>query len=51
LRSVIEPAGQRGSMLEDELPGRHVPTLIVWSERDHVIPVRHAYDTHETPSR
>jgi pimeloyl-ACP methyl ester carboxylesterase len=47
LRSVIEPAGQRGSMLEMNYLAAHVPTLIVWSERDHVIPVRHAYDTHE----
>jgi len=46
LRSVIEPGGQRGSMLELNYLAEHVPTLIVWSERDHVIPVRHAYDTH-----
>ena len=47
LRSVIEPGGQRGSMLEMNYLAAHVPTLIVWSEHDHVIPVRHAYETHE----
>ena len=47
LRAVIEPAGQRGSMLEMNYLAAHVPTLIVWSEHDHVIPVRHAHDTHE----
>ena len=46
LRSVIVPGGQRGSMLEANYLAEHVPTLIVWSERDHVIPVRHAYATH-----
>jgi len=24
----------------------HNPTLIVWTEQDHVIPVSHAYDLH-----
>lgn len=47
VRSVIEPAGQRGSMIELDYLGTHVPTLIVWSEHDHVIPARHAHDLHE----
>ena len=42
LRSVITPRGQIGSMIEASYLARHVPTLIVWSERDHVIPVEHA---------
>jgi pimeloyl-ACP methyl ester carboxylesterase len=46
LRSVIEPGGQRGSMVEMNYVAAHVPTLIVWSEHDHVIPVRHAHETH-----
>jgi pimeloyl-ACP methyl ester carboxylesterase len=47
LRSVISPSGQRGSMIEMRYLGEHVPTLIVWSERDHVIPVTHARALHE----
>jgi pimeloyl-ACP methyl ester carboxylesterase len=47
LRSVIGPSGQRGSMIEMRYLGEHVPTLIVWSEHDHVIPVSHARALHE----
>ncbi len=47
LRSVIAPSGQRGSMIEMRYLGDHVPTLIVWSEHDHVIPVTHARALHE----
>ena len=46
LRSVIGPSGQRGSMIELDWLARTTPTLIVWSEHDHVIPVRHAHDLH-----
>lgn len=46
LRSVISPSGQRGSMIEMRYLGDHVPTLIVWSEHDHVIPVSHAQALH-----
>lgn len=42
LRGVIEPRGQRGSFIEMEYLADHVPTMIVWSERDGVIPVDHA---------
>jgi pimeloyl-ACP methyl ester carboxylesterase len=42
LRGVIAPAGQRGSFIEMEYLADHVPTMIVWSERDGVIPVAHA---------
>lgn len=47
LRSVIEPGGQRGSLIEMDYLAEHVPTLIVWSEADHVIPVSHAHALHE----
>jgi pimeloyl-ACP methyl ester carboxylesterase len=43
LRGVIEPTGQRGSFIEMQYLAEHVPTLIVWSERDAVIPVAHAH--------
>jgi pimeloyl-ACP methyl ester carboxylesterase len=46
LRGVIEPSGQRGSFLEMRYLAEHVPTLVVWSERDGVIPVAHAHATH-----
>jgi pimeloyl-ACP methyl ester carboxylesterase len=46
LRSVIEPSGQRGSMIEMKYVADHTPTLIVWSDSDHVIPVSHAHELH-----
>lgn len=47
LRGVIEPSGQRGSFLEMEYLAAHVPTLLVWSQQDVIIPVSHAHRTHE----
>ena len=46
LHSAIRPSGQRGSMLEHDYIARDLPTLIVWSERDPVVPVAHAHNTH-----
>lgn len=46
LRGVVEPLGQRGSFLEMRYLAEHVPTLLVWAERDGVIPVAHAHATH-----
>jgi len=46
LRGVIAPSGQRGSFLEMKYLAAHVPTLVVWSSRDGVIPVAHAHATH-----
>jgi pimeloyl-ACP methyl ester carboxylesterase len=43
LRGVIEPAGQRGSFIEMRYLAEHVPTMLVWAERDGVIPVEHAH--------
>ena len=45
-RGVIEPSGQRGSFIEMEYLAEHLPTLLVWSDQDSVIPVTHAHDTH-----
>jgi pimeloyl-ACP methyl ester carboxylesterase len=47
LRGVIAPSGQRGSFLEMEYLAAHLPTLLVWSDRDVIIPVAHAHHTHE----
>jgi pimeloyl-ACP methyl ester carboxylesterase len=46
LRGVIEPRGQRGSFLEMGTMPRDLPTLLVWSARDGVIPVAHARAAH-----
>jgi pimeloyl-ACP methyl ester carboxylesterase len=47
LRGVIEPAGQRGSFIEMQYLTQHVPTMLVWTEGDGVIPVAHAYAAHD----
>ena len=46
LRGVITPRGQLGSYLETEYLAAHLPTLVVWSEQDAIIPVAHAHATH-----
>lgn len=46
LRGAIVPSGQRGSFLETRYLAQHVPTLVVWSEKDGIIPVAHARATH-----
>jgi pimeloyl-ACP methyl ester carboxylesterase len=47
LRAVIEPGGQRVSAVDRLYLAEEVPTLIVWGERDPLIPVKHAYAAHE----
>lgn len=42
LRAVIEPSGQRGSFIDMGLLARELPTMLIWNERDPVIPVAHA---------
>jgi len=39
-RVAISPLGQR-DVLVDALPRIRVPTLVVWGERDRILPVRH----------
>jgi pimeloyl-ACP methyl ester carboxylesterase len=46
LKMAIDPFGQRGSLLELDHVQLDLPTLIVWSERDPVVPVAHAHETH-----
>ena len=46
LRAVVEPAGQRVSA-GDRLGLAVMPTLIVWGERDSIIPVSHGIAAHE----
>ena len=47
LHSVIEPSGQRGSMIKMGYLSPTLPTLIIWSEHDPILPVSHAHDTHD----
>jgi pimeloyl-ACP methyl ester carboxylesterase len=47
VRHIIRPSGQLGSMIEVGYLDRSLPTVIVWSERDPIVPVAHAHDLHE----
>ncbi len=47
LRGVIDPRGQLVTMLDRSYLMEAIPTLLVWGERDAVIPVRHAHLAHE----
>ena len=46
LRAVIEPGGQRVSGHDRLYLAAGLPTLLVWGERDPVIPVEHARAAH-----
>lgn len=46
MRSVIEPGGQTVSALDRIHMASHLPTMIVWGDRDAIIPVGHAYTAH-----
>jgi pimeloyl-ACP methyl ester carboxylesterase len=46
LRSVVDHAGQRVSATDRLYLTGDVPTLIVWGDRDPIVPVRHAHTTH-----
>jgi len=47
VRSVIEPGGQRVSAQDRLSLAALLPTLIVWGERDSIIPVGHGAAAHE----
>ena len=47
IRGVIEPGGQTVSALDRLYLASHLPTLIVWGERDGIIPITHAYAAHD----
>ena len=47
VRSVIDPLGQRVSARDRLYLTAEVPTLIIWGDRDRIIPVKHAYEAHE----
>jgi len=47
LRSVVDPGGQSVNAMDRVYLAARVPTLIVWGERDAIIPVSHAHEAHE----
>ncbi len=47
MRSVVDPGGQSVSALDRLYLAAGVPTLIIWGDRDEIIPVSHAYEAHE----
>lgn len=47
VRAVIDPGGQTVSARDRLYLAAAVPTLIVWGDEDDIIPVAHAYATHE----
>jgi pimeloyl-ACP methyl ester carboxylesterase len=47
VRSVIEPSGQRVSAQDRLSLAGLLPSLIVWGERDSIIPVEHGLAAHE----
>ena len=46
VRAVIDPGGQTVSARDRLYLAAAVPTMIVWGDRDEIIPVAHAYTTH-----
>jgi pimeloyl-ACP methyl ester carboxylesterase len=46
LKSVVDHKGQRVSAADKLYLASTLPTLIVWGDKDPIIPVSHAYDTH-----
>ena len=47
VRSVISPFGQRVSATDRLYLAKHLPFLIVWGDRDPIIPAAHGHATHE----
>jgi pimeloyl-ACP methyl ester carboxylesterase len=47
VRSVIDVAGQRVSARDRLYLASEIPTMIVWGDRDTVIPVSHAHAAHQ----
>jgi pimeloyl-ACP methyl ester carboxylesterase len=47
VRSVIDVRGQRVSARDRLYLTSEMPTLVVWGDRDRIIPVEHAYAAHE----
>ena len=47
IKSVIDPGGQTVSAMDRLYLAAPMPTLIIWGDRDDIVPVNHAYTAHE----
>ena len=47
MRAVIDPGGQAVSAMDRLYLAEAMPTLIVWGDRDKIIPVSHAFQAHD----
>jgi pimeloyl-ACP methyl ester carboxylesterase len=47
LRAIVDPSGQRVSARDRLYLAENVPFLIVWGDRDPIIPVSHGHAAHE----
>ena len=47
LRGIVDPGGQRVSARDRLYLAETVPTMLVWGERDPIIPAVHGYSTHD----
>jgi pimeloyl-ACP methyl ester carboxylesterase len=47
IKSVIDPGGQTVSAMDRLYLSSSMPTLIIWGDRDDIIPVSHAYAAHQ----
>jgi pimeloyl-ACP methyl ester carboxylesterase len=47
LRGVIDPGGQRVAATDRLYLAQRMPTMMMWGERDPIIPVRHGREAHE----
>jgi pimeloyl-ACP methyl ester carboxylesterase len=47
VRAVVDPGGQTVSAMDRLYLAASMPTLIIWGDRDDIIPVSHAHAAHE----
>ena len=47
LRTIVDPGGQRVNATDRLYLAENVPFMLVWGERDSIIPVEHGLDAHE----
>jgi pimeloyl-ACP methyl ester carboxylesterase len=47
LRTIVDPMGQRVSATDRLYLAENIPFLIIWGERDRIIPVEHGLAAHE----